>query len=153
MPASGISLAYRRRAQTLARIGRGLERAARNAERESAQEALRIARQLSSGPLTTAHLRRMGHPYAKRRPNPAIDAAIINVQTGRFRDAWRIIGPRKTSAGLRTRLVNDSPYAGFLASGTATMIERPIEARLRERVQRQRAQSLVRGIERALRTR
>src|SRR5262245_1459076 len=96
---------------TLRRTARILEPAIRKAEQEAAQEALRIARRLSSGPFTAAYLRRHGHPYSRRHgARPPADPAIINAQTGAFRAAWRVTNTRRTSRGLQTRLVNDSPY-------------------------------------------
>lgn len=148
MPQSLTALLYRRTNRTLQKIGRNLERAARDSEMAAAKEALKVARQLSSGPHTAAVLRRMDHPYARGHPSPLLDAAIINVRTGRFKEAWRIVAPRRVGSGLRTRLVNDSPEAAFMG-GTRLMVPRPIEKRIREAVERVRARDLIRGIERA----
>lgn len=123
----------------LRRQAHAFERAIREAEAQAAAAALAEAQKLSSAPYSTAELRRMGHPYATRAPRPPGDAAQINVQTGRFRAAWRIVGPRKTKSGLSTRLVNDSPEAKLLLSGTRYMIARPILTRVRQRIAALRA--------------
>jgi hypothetical protein len=126
------------------------EQAVRQAEKEAAAEALRIARELSSGPYSSAALRRMGHPYARRRPRPPGDVAIVNVQTGRFLAAWRVSGPRKTGSGLSTRLVNNSPQARLLLGGTKVMIARPIIKRIGERVAAKRRRLHQQAMRRAL---
>jgi hypothetical protein len=117
-------------AARLRRIARRFEHWVREAERESAYEALRLAREFSSGPFSTALLRKMGHPYARRKPNPPQDPAIINRQSGDFINAWRVSGPRQTTTGLKTKLINDVRYAIYLQNGTETMIERPIREKI-----------------------
>lgn len=117
-------------AVVLRRRALALEREVREAEKAAAQHALQIARMLSSGPYSSAQLRRMGHPYSAARPRPPADPAIINRQTGRFLAGWRIQGPRKTTKGLVTKLINDAPQAARLDRGTSRMIARPIRARI-----------------------
>lgn len=133
------------------------------AERLSAQEGRRIARQLSSGEFSSAQLARMGHPYARRHVRgggkrrmsapgiPYGDPAIINRQTGRFQGAWRVIPPQATGNGLHTEIVNRTPYAGLLESGTSRMIPRPIAERVLELLQPARERRLKQAIKRALR--
>ena len=119
-------------ALTLRRRLLDLEKAVRAAEKESAQEALAIARRLSSGPLSAGDLRRLQHPYSTARSRSPQDPAIINVRSGRFRDAWRVTNPRRTAGGLVTRLINTAPYARYLLFGTRRMIARPILKRIQE---------------------
>lgn len=126
------------------------EQAVRQAEKEAAAAALAIARELSSGPYSSAALRQMGHPYATRRPRPPGDAAIINTQTGQFLAAWRVSGPRKTSSGLSTRLLNNSPHAWLLLGGTRWMIARPIIKRIGARVAAKRRRLHSQAMRRAL---
>jgi hypothetical protein len=126
------------------------EQAVRQAERESAAEALAHARKLSSGPYKTAQLRALGHPYAVRNPRPPADAAQINVQTGRFLASWRVVGPRKTASGLATRLINDSPHARRLLQGTRHTIPRPILARVAQRIAASRRRRHAQAVRRAL---
>ncbi len=106
----------------------------RDSEKQAAAFALYEVRLLSTGLYTTAMLRAMGHPYATRDPKPPQDAAIINRQTGRFHDGWRISGPRRVSGKLRTKIINETRYAIYLDHGTQRMIKRPIRERLIERL-------------------
>ncbi len=121
----------------LRRATGGMERAAKLAEGASAEEALAILKQLSSGPYSAARLAQLGHPY-RIGGSPPQDPAIINRQTPRtgegFRDAWRIEPTRKRGEGLSTRIVNTKPYAAFLLGGTSKMIPRPILGRMQERL-------------------
>jgi hypothetical protein len=138
-----VSVALRRRALRL-------KETVRQAERASAEEGKSIARLLSSGPFKAAVLRAMGHPYAARSPRPPMDPAVINEQTGQFKAAWRVSGPRQTASGLLTRITNDSPYAKFLFGGTARMIARPTLKRIRERLMRSRKNRFARAVSRAM---
>lgn len=113
---------------------------------QTLREGREFAVQMSSGDVSEAELRRMGHPYAKRhyrngkwgarRTNaPAVpfgDPAVINAQTADegFREHWKTEGPNYApggGGGLMGRIYNDSDHAGFLESGTRFMIRRPIE--------------------------
>lgn len=140
-----ISLLLQRRGQQFAA-------AVREAERQSAQEALQWARTLSSGSLSRRQLRALGHPYAVRAPRPPGDPAIINLQSGRFLASWRVSGPRRTAGGLSTRLVNTAPWARFLSSGTGRMIARPILARIRQRLAASRRRRHLQAVRQALRS-
>jgi hypothetical protein len=140
-----IALILRRRANVL-------EKRVRDAEEASAKEALKLAQYLSTGLYSTAKLRQMGHPYAKRLPRPRGDRAMINYQTGNFYRGWRIRGPRRTSKGLVTKLVNVSREAAFFADprGTRTMIARPIKDRILERLYNTRRRLLDRAMRSSL---
>lgn len=127
-------------ARIFRRYANTMERHVREAERESVDEALQVARELSSGPYSLAMLRALGHPYARARPNPPQDAAIINVQTGVFRESWEAGVPRRRGTVMRTRLTNTAPHARFLPRGTTRMIERPILTRIGERMRPVRRQ-------------
>jgi hypothetical protein len=134
-----IRLTFRRRAlfRIAMKIGEKairLSREVRVAERKSAENAIEIARELSSGRFSSAQLRRMGHPYRLSGTSPQ-DAAIMNRQSGQFYRGWRIIAPRKAGDEIRTSLVNDSPHARLLLRGTSRMIARPILTRIRERAE------------------
>jgi hypothetical protein len=121
------ALILRRRALTF-------EREVRRAETEILAQAQRMAVDLSSGGYTSAMLRRMGHPYATRRPAPPQSAAIINAQTGLFRGSWRTSGPRRTGSGFKSTLENTAGYAALLFQGTEVMIPRPIRERIAARM-------------------
>lgn len=126
-----ISFAFRRMKDTL-------EGYVRDAEKASGQYALEEARRLSMGTYSTAMLRALGHPYARARPRPPQDPAIINMQSGEFLFGWRLRAPRVDGGVMRTRLVNIAPHAKFLPHGTKKMIARPFEKRIRERVMTRR---------------
>lgn len=137
-----IALAFRRRAaikiaQKMGEKVAEVDKAVRRAEKESAENALQIARELSSGKFSSFQLRMMGHPYRIGGVPPA-DPAIINRQTGRFYHGWRVLPPRKSESGILTQLVNESPYARYLLRGTSRMIARPILVRIRERAEPRR---------------
>ena len=112
------------------------------AERENVQDVLATARLYSSGPYSRADLRRLGHPYARRRPRPPLPPGIVNVQTGTFLAGWRVEGPDRD---LASRVVNETDRAEFMR-GTARMIRRPIAAAVEretaERVEARRQAAL-----------
>jgi len=140
-------------AEALRRKARAIQERARDAESTSARELLQIARQQSSGPLSSRQLRMMGHPYARRAPRPPFSAAIVNVQSGRFRAGWRIVGPVTAGGSLRSRLVNDSPEAKSLTErGTRFMIGRPVMRAIAQRERRLRERRLRRAVETGLGT-
>ncbi len=122
----------------LDRVEKNLPRRIQEAEMRTVRRAQAEARKLSSGTFSTARLRQMGHPYAKRNPRPPQDEAIVNAQSGVFRDAWQTRGVAVDADGTITALVNDSENAGRLVSGRGAAIARPIDVRIVERVQPQR---------------
>lgn len=105
----------------------------RAAETKSLREGKTIAMRLSSGVLSTAMLRRLGHPYAATHSALTQDPWIINRQTGLFRRSWRTkIGPF-SGAGVNridSEIWNEAPYAMFLERGTKRMVARFILARV-----------------------
>lgn len=137
-----IALKLRRRANAL-------EQSVKDAEKRSAEEALKLARFYSSGPYTLSRLASLGHPYASRRPRPPQDAAIINYHAGVFYRGWKIRGPRKSGTGLVTTLFNDSPVARFLLKGTRFMIARPIIRRIRDRLKDTRRRLISQALKKA----
>lgn len=84
------------------------------------------AERLSRGSLSTATLRRMGHPYSRRFPAGAAGQpdAVINRQTGRLAASWKT-RVQKTARGYTLTLWNDAPEAKFMM-GTKSMRARPI---------------------------
>jgi hypothetical protein len=91
------------------------------------REGKKAARDLSSGPYLQRDLTRLGHPYAKRRPNPPLPASIINKQTGVFRRSWKTDEPQIQGRNMVGRLFNNAPHALFLLGGPRSkMIPRPI---------------------------
>lgn len=133
-----------RAADALRNKAREVARRAREAEQESGREALRVARLLSSGPLTSQQLAMLGHPYARRAPRVA-RPAVINVQTGRFRAGWHLV-----RQGDRQRVVNHSPLSPFFARGTRLMIRRPIVRSIAQTIRRGRERRLTSAVQRGL---
>lgn len=135
-------------AAVLLRKAREVERRLRAAEAENAKEALAIARAYSSGPFSARMLAAMGHPYARRAPRPPDRPAIINLQTGAFRAAWRVV-----RAGDVTRVVNDSPLAPFFSRGTTVMIRRPIARAVAQAMRQKREKRLREAVKAGLEAR
>lgn len=133
-----------RAAEALRNKAREVARRAREAETENGREALRVARLLSSGPLTGRQLVAMGHPYARRAPR-AGRPAVINVQTGRFRAGWQLV-----RSGDRMRVVNHSPLSPIFARGTRLMIRRPIVQAVAQTVRRGRERRVALAVQRGL---
>lgn len=117
-------------ARELERVGAELHDAARSAVSETLESAQALAQRYSSGPLSRADLIAQDHPYARRHGAPQAEPSIINVDTGRFRDAWEIDGPSEAGGTVRGALWNASPEAEFLETGTTFMFERPIADRV-----------------------
>lgn len=113
------------------------------AEQVTVKEALTNAGKLSSGPNSAAQLKAAGHPYSRQRPNPAYDAAIINVQSGRFRAAWRGTGPKAIGGIVTSHIVNASPEAKYM-TGTKRMVARPVADAIRASVAASRTARLAR---------
>lgn len=93
-------------------VDKGLDRAA--------EKGVQIAKDLSSGSVSSAQLRKMDHPFATRHASPKLAPEVINKQSGLFRNKWHL---RK---GGSRAIVNDAPYADFLKQGTRFMHRRPI---------------------------
>lgn len=136
-----IALALRRRAI-------GLESVVREAEKQTAEEGLKIARFLSTGLYTLQALARMGHPY-RQGGSPPADPAVINYHRGVFYRGWKVRAPRKSGGVLVTKLVNDSPIAKFLSAGTRRMIARPILKAIRKRLTSKRRKFLTAALKRS----
>ena len=97
-----------------------------------AVEEKRCAFLLSSGPLKSKSLGKMGHPYRLLLPpgSAGLPDYIINVQSGDFRGGWRVRVTQSGRSWLVT-LYNVSPHAKYMM-GTDKMRERLIA----EQVQR-----------------
>lgn len=95
----------------------------------AAELGVRIAREQSSGPYSSAQLAAMDHPYATRHGSPMLAPWIINEQSGAFRSHWQYV-----AKGIGAQIFNDTYYAKWLEEGTPTMFARPaglvIEGRL-----------------------
>lgn len=98
--------------------------AIRRSEQESGQRMKDRCKYLSIGFLSSAELKQLGHPYARRRPNPPSDPGIINRQTGLFYNSWHYT-VQLLASSTRLTIFNDAPYAAYML-GTRLMIPRPI---------------------------
>jgi hypothetical protein len=132
-------------AAVLRRKAQEIRRRVRTAEEDSGQEALQIARAYSSGPYSTAQLRMLGHPYARRAPRPPGKPSVINKQTGAFRAAWRVV-----KTGTQIRVVNDSRLAPLFSRGTRYMIRRPVARAVAQAIRQSRERRLRTAIRRGL---
>ena len=105
-----------------------MEEAMHQSNMENARMLKQAGKEISS---ITDHslddLRRMGHPYAVRRPRPPHEAHIIHHQTGgrwlNFRAGWRAT-TKRSGGNFELRFTNVSPVAAFLEFGTKFMIKR-----------------------------
>jgi hypothetical protein len=137
------------------RLADQLETEVLAAENQALNEAYRIAVLISNGPYDARALARMGHPYAKRNPRPPLPPYIINRQTGRFEESWKINPPRRTSKGFVSSIENTAPYAGMLMQPgpKAPYIRRPFDDYLRRQMGRiRREQKIARAVQRAIQT-
>jgi len=134
----------------LRRRAQALDREVREAEKDALQYAVKTAEKLSSGPLTSATLRTMGHPY-RIGGSPPQNPAVVNAQSGQFRGAWRVNGPHAARGGLVSEITNTVPYARFLFAGTARMIMRPILDLIRKRTADYRYRKMQEAVRKALR--
>lgn len=131
------------------RIVEGLQK--RLVERVAAAEALTLADakeealEASSGPLSTAELRRRDHPYAVRHGVATEDPEVINEQTGRFKRRWQTRRPIKTGTRLESRLRNTDPKAKYM-HGTDVMLPRPIIRRVARRIKPMRRVRVQRAL-------
>jgi len=106
-----------------------------------------VAEALSAGPLTTAALRKLGNPYARRLPvnSGPLPDYVINSQSGDLRASW-VTRAQKTSKGWTVTLYNTSDHARYMM-GTRSMRFRPIL----EEIDRRTAANLPMEVRRAVR--
>lgn len=89
------------------------------------------ALKLTSGTLSTAQLRAMGHPFARRHRNTLIPPLPINRQTGRLQASLRVFRRGENQAQLQFT----APHAKFVLApqGTAKMLPRGFWVEMRRR--------------------
>lgn len=105
---------------------RRLRTALAAAEMETAKDARRLAILYSSGSTSLADLRKLGHPYSLRAPQPGLfPSQFVNRQGGLFIADWQ--NPTQVTVGgvLYTSVINVDPVVEFL-EGTSKMVSRPI---------------------------
>ena len=115
----------------LAQAKRNVIQARNRAIRETAQDVKEHLKWFSSGPISLAQLAAEDHPYATRHSVMRYDPAIINKQTGVFRQSWQVFVTY--IAGLPIWVVhNIASYAEYLEHGTWKMVARPIDVEARK---------------------
>lgn len=115
----------------------------------------RAALLASSGSLSTAQMRRVGHPYATRRSMTGLAAAFINDQGGPFARSWGIRRSQPAASGYRASVFNRDPKARFLVGRTrpkSKMVLRAIDLLVRAQMQRIARRTLVAALRKALKT-
>lgn len=70
-----------------------------------------------------ATLRKMGHPYKSKAPG-GLKPGVINVQSGDFFRAFKVIGPVRATGAVTIWVENDSSTGERLEAG-GRMIKRP----------------------------
>lgn len=80
---------------------------------------------LTSGTVTTAQLRAMDHPFARRHGRALIPTLPINLQTGRLQQSLRVM-PRTVRGDPMWQLQFTAPYSQFVLrpGGTTKMLAR-----------------------------
>lgn len=111
-------------ARAFERAAKRLPQAVAAAEALSLQQLHARAVARSQGPLQPADLRRLGHPYARRRLR--LNPDIINRVTGEFAAAWATAGPSFAGGEVRSVLFNASVKAAGLERGL--VFGRPVMA-------------------------
>jgi hypothetical protein len=120
-PKKGFAQATKDRRNRIAQYRRSLF-----IEHEALVKEMRAeAERLTSGSVKTRTLRRIGHPFSRRRPMPGFPRLPINEQSGQLRRSIRLI-PMTSSDGRRGwRLQYTSPHAIVLKRrGTKNMVAR-----------------------------
>ncbi len=120
------------------RRGEVIRRAVFAETEDTANEALRTAQRLTSGPYRQEQFNRMGHPFA-RRFNPAskgigrrfFHAGVfpllpINAQSGQLRRSFRKLRrPGRDKSEVVFIITNTAPHARFILSPTGTRYQVP----------------------------
>lgn len=122
---AGLAQLRRRTGQSLKNEYRGMERALRD-------YALRQV----SGRISQYELKRLGHPYARRRGRPTLSPLPINVQSGRLRRSFRTFRRRE----LVTQMQFTARHAKYVLSetGTRRMVPRGFWQSFREFYEREK---------------
>ena len=116
-----------------------------SSEAATLKEAKAQAVLFSSGTLTTAAMRKAGHPYAVRNPT-APDPGTINAQSSVFRESFKIVSPTAFSGSIVSSVINTASYSGYLSSGTRFMIPRPLAVKVQSAVQANRKQRTAQAV-------
>lgn len=94
---------------------RRLPEAVMDAERTSLAQLEAAAIRRSQGPLQPQDLKRLGHPYARRRVR--LNPDVINKWSGEFASAWKTDPPKFSGGVVLSAVYNASPKAAGLEQG------------------------------------
>lgn len=137
----------------LKEIDRKIKIEVRKAEVKNLRLAAKVARQFSSGEVSTVRLRRFGHPYAKRDPNAAFPPGIVNKQTGQLKSAWTHRIGEWQEGNLSSKAFNTSVHGMLIESGgtaNSAMVKRPIVDYVQTAIAPARKQRIEDAIRKAL---
>lgn len=127
-----------------AKVKRSLESEHGSLVEQAKQDAIK----LTSGSVSTKQLRRMGHPFSRRRPQ-AFPRLPINRQSGQLQKSLRVFR-RFDARGLTYQLQFTSPHAVVLRpGGTAIMVARGFWAELRKRHTQRAKRRMIAALRRA----
>ena len=143
-----------RLAATMQRRGESYVKEVQQALKKNTKVVYTKARQFSQRRFASlADLRRMGHPYAAKRPGRLpVAAHIINKQLGKFHRSWHwnfIVGTNMAKGTIW----NAAPYAKYFTRKTKYMIERPVLKEALKRTKSERNQNMKAARGRAYRPR
>lgn len=138
-------------------VSRRTERVKREigrAEQESLKDLDTTAAAQTSGSYSLKQLAKMGHPYAKRHPQPGLPPEILNIQGGSLVEDWRTEeGTWRTSGKtgvLKSSLSNQNPAWQWL-KGTTVMVRRSVRQAILGQVLPRRRQRLRQAIRKGTR--
>lgn len=146
-----MRLTPRQGAQKLRQIARNLQRELRQAESDNIWLAKYLAQKQTSGTLASRELAELGHPYSRRRPNPAFDPAVVNVHAGDLWAGWQKQEPRAQGDSLVSRVYNTDPKAAEVEAGTPLTLARPVTEAVVKALEPLRNARLQRAIDTAWR--
>lgn len=118
----GVSISVASLLRDVQSLNHGLPTIASEMCSSAADLGIRLARERSSGPFSSARLASMDYPFAKRHGAPLLDPSIVNSQSGHFRAKWHAV-----RLGMGAQIVNDAQYADWLKHGTEYAFARPID--------------------------
>jgi hypothetical protein len=115
---------------------------------EMLAEAKKLLIEQTSGDVSTTMLRRMGHPFAVRNPQPSPPADIINSQRegGGLNEHWQEQPVVVTGSQTSGKVINTDPIAGFML-GTDLMVKRDVVGAVKKKIRRQRKECLKKHLE------
>jgi len=141
-------------AERLRRIASAIVAESLKAETETIRELAKRAVKITSGPLSTAELRKRDHPYARRHGRiTRASPWLINRQSGALVADWTTGLPVLQGGRIHSYVMNNNEVIGYLTDGTSKMLPRHIDDRLLGQIQSFRYRRHELALARALNTR